>query len=99
MPPNNLIVVCDASVLINLALINHLYLLEAMFGRVYIPPAGVFDEVVRRGAGKVGLRVYKHPRSFTWYSYGIQTSQHCTRVHSAMQMRKCLSSPKNNTLI
>jgi uncharacterized protein len=24
-----------------------------MFGRVYIPP-GVFDEVVRRGAGKVG---------------------------------------------
>jgi uncharacterized protein len=60
MHRNNPVVVCDASALINLALINQLYLLEAMFGSVCIPP-GVYDEVVRRGAGKVGTE-------------GIQTS-------------------------
>jgi predicted nucleic acid-binding protein len=53
MHRNNPAVVCDASALINLALINQLHLLEAMFGSVYIPP-GVYHEVVRRGAGKVG---------------------------------------------
>jgi uncharacterized protein len=53
MDRNNPVVVCDASALINLALINQLHLLEAMFGSVCIPP-GVYDEVVRRGAGKVG---------------------------------------------
>jgi predicted nucleic acid-binding protein len=53
MPQNNPVVVCDASALINLALINQLHVLEAMFGSVCIPP-GVYDEVVRRGAGKVG---------------------------------------------
>jgi predicted nucleic acid-binding protein len=53
MHRSNPVVVCDASALINLALINQLYLLEAMFGSVCIPP-GVYDEVVTRGAGKVG---------------------------------------------
>lgn len=53
MAPNNPLVVCDASALINLALINQLSVLKAMFDSVYIPP-GVYDEVVRRGAGKVG---------------------------------------------
>src|SRR5688500_1674094 len=55
MQRNNLVVVCDASALINLALINQLYLLEAMFGSACIPP-GVYDEVVRRVAGKVGAK-------------------------------------------
>jgi uncharacterized protein len=53
MHRNNPVIVCDTSALINLALINQLYLLEAMFGSVGIPPE-VYDEVVRRGAGKVG---------------------------------------------
>jgi uncharacterized protein len=53
MAQNNPVVVCDASALINLALINQLYLLEATFSCVCIPP-GVYDEVVRHGAGKVG---------------------------------------------
>jgi predicted nucleic acid-binding protein len=53
MHRNKPVVVCDASALINLALINQLYLLEAMFGSVCIPPE-VYDEVVRRGSGKVG---------------------------------------------
>jgi predicted nucleic acid-binding protein len=57
---NKLVVVCDASALINLALNNQLDLLEAMFGSVCSPP-GVYDKVVRRGAGKVGAE-------------GIQTS-------------------------
>ena len=34
-------------------LIDQFYLLEAMFVSVCIPP-GVYDEVVRRGVGKVG---------------------------------------------
>jgi predicted nucleic acid-binding protein len=53
MRRNNPVVICDASALINLALIDQLYWLEAMRGIVCIPP-GVYDEVVRRGAGKVG---------------------------------------------
>jgi predicted nucleic acid-binding protein len=53
MHRNKPVVDCDASALINLALINQLYLLEAMFGSVCIPPE-VYDEVVRRGSGKVG---------------------------------------------
>jgi predicted nucleic acid-binding protein len=53
MRRNNPVVICDASALINLALIDQLYWLGAMRGTVCIPP-GVYDEVVRRGAGKVG---------------------------------------------
>jgi uncharacterized protein len=60
MHRNKPVVDCDAPALINLALINQLYLLEAMFGSVCIPPE-VYDEVVRRGSGKVGAE-------------GIQTS-------------------------
>lgn len=46
-------VVCDSSTLINLSLLNQLHLLEAMYGGVFVPP-GVYDEVVRIGAGRVG---------------------------------------------
>src|SRR5262245_23934128 len=53
MRSNNAVVVCHASALIYLSLINQLYLLEAMFGSVCIPP-GIDDEDVGRGAGKVG---------------------------------------------
>ena len=48
-----MIVVGDSSALIPLGLINQLRLLSDMFGSVLIPP-GVYDEVVRIGAGRVG---------------------------------------------
>jgi predicted nucleic acid-binding protein len=76
MPKNNLVVVCDASALINLALINQLYLLETIFGSVCIPP-GVYDEVVRRGAGKVGAESIQA-------SAFIQVVQLCEPDHAAL---------------
>jgi len=48
-----MVVVCDSSALINLALINQLHLLREMFDGVLIPP-GVYREVVHRGEGRVG---------------------------------------------
>lgn len=48
-----MIVIGDSSILIPLARINQLHLLEEMYGGVFIPQ-GIYDEVVIRGAGKVG---------------------------------------------
>lgn len=48
-----MIVICDSSTLINLSLINRLYLLNEMYNKVLIPP-GVYDEVVKIGAGRIG---------------------------------------------
>ncbi|MCH8292167.1 hypothetical protein IH992_13815 [Candidatus Poribacteria bacterium] len=48
-----MIVVCDSSMLITLSLVDQLLLLADIFGGVLIPP-GVYEEVVRIGAGRVG---------------------------------------------
>jgi predicted nucleic acid-binding protein len=48
-----MVVVCDSSALINLALISQLHLLKEMFDGVLISP-GVYHEVVHRGEGRVG---------------------------------------------
>ncbi|MCH8290522.1 DUF3368 domain-containing protein [Candidatus Poribacteria bacterium] len=48
-----MIAIGDSSILIPLARINQLHLLEEMYGGVFIPQ-GIYDEVVIRGAGKVG---------------------------------------------
>ena len=48
-----MIIVCDSSALITLALVNQLSLLEQLFGKVQIPQ-GVYEEVVVRRAGRVG---------------------------------------------
>ncbi|MBX2889624.1 MAG: hypothetical protein KF734_01730 [Saprospiraceae bacterium] len=44
-----MIVVSDTSPIINLAAVEHLELVPALFGRVIIPPA-VFHEIVVQGA-------------------------------------------------
>jgi predicted nucleic acid-binding protein len=49
------IVVSNSTPLISLAQIDRLYLLEEMFGKVYIP-RGVYEEVVVEGADKVGAK-------------------------------------------
>lgn len=49
------IVVADASALIGLAKIKKLKLLQELFKEVYIPMA-VYDDVVRRGKGKIGSK-------------------------------------------
>lgn len=48
-----MVVVSDASAVINLAVIGHLDLLHQLFGQVLIPQA-VFDEIVVVGAGQPG---------------------------------------------
>lgn len=48
-----MIVISDASVLINLAIIGHLDLLQKLFQEIIIPEA-VFHEVTVKGAGKPG---------------------------------------------
>lgn len=50
-----MIVIADSSILIPLARINHLHLLEQMYGGVFIPQ-GIYDEVVIRGAGRAGSK-------------------------------------------
>lgn len=50
-----MIVISDASILINLAIIKHLELLKALYGKVVIPDA-VFNEIVVKGAGKPGAQ-------------------------------------------
>jgi len=50
-----MIVVSDASPIINLAIINQLGLLPLLFGKVVIP-RNVFDEVVVEGVGLPGAR-------------------------------------------
>ncbi|GIK76228.1 MAG: DUF3368 domain-containing protein [Chloroflexota bacterium] len=48
-----MIVVSDASPLINLVIIGHLNVLQQLYGRVIVPQA-VYDEVVIKGAGQPG---------------------------------------------
>lgn len=48
-----MIIICDSSALISLALVNQLRLLESMYGGVLIPQ-GVYDEVVTEGEGRAG---------------------------------------------
>lgn len=50
-----MIVVSDTSVLVNLAWLNRLDILPALYGDVVIPTA-VWEEIVIRGAGKVGAQ-------------------------------------------
>ncbi len=50
-----MIIVSNSTPLISLATIDRLYLLEKMFGKVYIPQ-GVYKEVVVEGAGKAGAK-------------------------------------------
>lgn len=45
--------VCDSSILISLSLVEQLRLLEEIFDEVFISP-GVYDEVVKTGAGRIG---------------------------------------------
>jgi uncharacterized protein len=54
-----MIVACDSTALINLALIQSLHLLEKMFGEVLIPPQ-IYTEVVIDGAGQVGAEEVKN---------------------------------------
>ena len=48
-------IVCNSTVLIALSRIEHLWLLEKLFGRLIIPTA-VYTDVVKRGSGKPGAR-------------------------------------------
>jgi len=50
-----MIVVSDTSILVNLALLNRLDILPALYGEVFIPTA-VWEEIVILGAGKVGAQ-------------------------------------------
>ncbi len=50
-----MIIVSDASILINLAIIKQLELLNSLYGKVVIPDA-VFNEIVLKGAGKPGAQ-------------------------------------------
>jgi len=74
-------IICDASSLINLALVNRLGLLKLMFGKVLIPQ-GVYDEVVIQGSGKIGANQVKastfiqvvqplNPRHIEHYTNGL----------------------------
>lgn len=50
-----MIIVSDASILINLAIIKQLELLKSLYDKVVIPDA-VFHEIVVKGAGKPGAQ-------------------------------------------
>lgn len=53
MPDDRRVVVCNATPLIALSLIDQLHLLQALYQNILIPPA-VHDEVAVGGAGGVG---------------------------------------------
>lgn len=53
-----MIVVSNTSPLINLAAINHLNLLQKLYGKIVIPQA-VYDEIVIEGAGQAGAEKVK----------------------------------------
>lgn len=72
-----MIVISDASPLISLAKIKHLYILKELFGRTYISEA-VYEEVVFKGKGKAGAREVK---SATWIEKReIKDIQTCNRL-------------------
>lgn len=50
-----MIVVSDTSILVNLAWLNRLGILPALYGEVIVPTA-VWEEIVVFGAGKVGAQ-------------------------------------------
>lgn len=54
-----MIVVCDATVLIGLSMINKAELLQGLFGKIFIPET-VFQEVAVRGGGKPGSDIVKN---------------------------------------
>lgn len=53
-----MIVISDASVFMNLAVIGHLHLLPSIFHKIIIPQ-GVYDEIVIKGWGKAGSKEVK----------------------------------------
>ena len=48
-----MLIVCDTSPIINLAIIDHLWLLPKIYGQIIIPQT-VYDEIVIAGAGETG---------------------------------------------
>ena len=48
-----MLIVCDTSPIINLAIIDHLWLLPKIYGQIIIPQT-VYDEIVVAGAGEAG---------------------------------------------
>lgn len=71
-----MVVVGDASVLINLAWLGKLSLLEALFGELFVPRA-VWDEIVERGAGKPGSAEI---RAAAWVKVGSVANTPLVRV-------------------
>lgn len=58
-------VAVNASPIIGLAKIRKLYLLSRLYGEVIIPPA-VYEDVVVRGAGRVGARALNNAVQAGW---------------------------------
>lgn len=50
-----MIVISDASTLINLAILGRLDLLRNLYEQIILPPA-VFEELIVKGAGQPGMR-------------------------------------------
>ena len=48
-----MLIVCDTSPIINLSIIDHLWLLPKIYGQIIIPQT-VYDEIVIAGAGEAG---------------------------------------------
>lgn len=72
-----MIVVSNASPLISLAKIKHLYILKELFGRINIPEK-VYEEVAIKGKGKAGAREVKFA---TWIERKkIRDIQTCLRL-------------------
>ncbi|MBK8426908.1 MAG: hypothetical protein IPL27_13470 [Lewinellaceae bacterium] len=64
-----MMVVSDTSPLINLAVIDHLWLIPKIYDQIIIPPA-VFNEIVIEGAGEPGAAEIQ---SAVWVSVKICT--------------------------
>lgn len=54
-------IISDTSCIVNLAVINQLFLLRKLFGHIIIPQT-VYDEVVKKGAGQAGAKDVKNAK-------------------------------------